>query len=161
MAKLEAVLVSLRRIMRATDMNAKALARETGLTTSQFQVLLSIGESGELTIGGLARQVNLSQATVTSIVDRLVEAELVARRRGDDDKRKVFVQLTAVGSELMRRTPSALQARFAERFGALEEWQQSMILAAVEQIATLMDADAIDAAPLLDVGRIDRQVGTA
>lgn len=160
MAKLEQVLVSLRRIMRATEIHAKALARETGLTTSQFLVLLNISESGELTIGGIAKRVNLSQATVTSIVDRLAEAGLVARQRGDSDKRKVFVQLTEAGRELVERTPSALQERFAERFQQLEEWQQSMILTAVEQIARLMDADAIDAAPVLDAGRIDRQVGT-
>lgn len=160
MAKLEQVLVSLRRIMRATEIHAKALARETGLTTSQFLVLLNISESGELTIGGIAKRVNLSQATVTSIVDRLAEAGLVVRQRGDSDKRKVFVQLTEAGRELVERTPSALQERFAERFQQLEEWQQSMILTAVEQIARLMDADAIDAAPVLDAGRIDRQVGT-
>ena len=160
MTKLEQVLVSLRRIMRATDMHAKSLARETGLTTSQFLVLLSIGEAGELTIGGIARQVNLSQATVTSIVDRLADAGMLARQRGDDDKRKVFVRLTQAGIDLLERTPSGLQERFAQRFGRLDEWQQSMILAAVEHIATLMDAADIDAAPLLDVGRIDRQVGT-
>jgi len=159
MAKLELVLVSLRRIMRATEMHAKTLARETGLTTSQYLVLLSIAESGEATVGRIARQVNLSQATLTSIVDRLLDMRLVLRLRGDDDKRKVFVRPTEAGRELLRRTPSGLQERFAERFKRLEEWQQSMILAALEHMASMLDADDIDAAPLLDVGRIDRQVG--
>lgn len=161
MDKLDRVLVALRQIMRITDDYAKALARETGLTTSQLLVLQSIDERGELTAGGIARQVKLSQATVTSIVDRLAEAGLVVRQRGDTDKRQVFVRTTEKGDVLMRNRPSPLQERFAVRFGALEEWQQSMVLTSVEMVAALMGADEIDAAPVLDVGRIDRQAGTA
>jgi len=36
------------------------------------------------------------------------------------------------------------------------KWEQAMILAATERLAMLMDADRIDAAPLLDSGAIDR-----
>ena len=45
---------------------------------------------------------------------------------------------------------------FTDRFGRLQAWEQAMILASVERLALLMDAQNIDAAPLLDSGLIDR-----
>ena len=156
MSRLEDVLVSLRRIIRVTDIHAKRLARETGLTASQLLILQTIRQAGELTIGGIAREVNLTQATITSIVDRMERAGLVARERSTSDKRKVFVTLTSRGEEAIGRAPTVLQDRFAIRFEQLPDWEQSLVLAALQRVATLMDAEELDAAPVLDVGRIDR-----
>ncbi|MGD9390603.1 MAG: MarR family transcriptional regulator, partial [Thioalkalispiraceae bacterium] len=65
------VLISLRQIIRAIDLNSKRLERESGLTGPQLLVMQLIGSAGEITAGVLAREVSLSQATVTSILDRL------------------------------------------------------------------------------------------
>jgi DNA-binding MarR family transcriptional regulator len=149
-------LIALRRIIRATDSSAKNLARETGLTTSQLLVLQLL-ESGELlTIGDIAKLVNLSQGTVTIIVDRLEERGLVARNKGKQDKRKVFVEITAGGRDTLAQAPKLLQTTFVENFARLAEWEQSYILAALDRVAHLMNASFIDASPVLDVGAVDR-----
>lgn len=75
----QAVLVALRRIVRATDFSAKALAKETELTTSQLLVLQLLEPDRSLTVGEVAKHVNLNQATVTTIVDRLEERHLIKR----------------------------------------------------------------------------------
>jgi hypothetical protein len=51
-----------------------------------------------------------------------------------------------------------LQERFREGFEGLPNWEQAMILAALERLGHLLDADNIDAAPLIDAGVIDRAV---
>ncbi|MCB1671947.1 MAG: MarR family transcriptional regulator [Pseudomonadales bacterium] len=153
MTAIEEVLIALRRVMRATGLHSKFLARTTGLTTPQILVLQAIRSSpGELIVGELAARVNLSQATVTSILDRLEKRQLVSRQRSLQDKRKVVVSLTGPGLKTLKSAPMPLQEQFTRQFHELQEWEQSMIVAALQRVAMMMDADEIDASPVLDVG---------
>jgi DNA-binding MarR family transcriptional regulator len=152
-----AVLVALRRIIRATDFSAKHLARETELTTSQVLVLQLLEPDRELAIGDIAREVNLNQATVTTLVDRLEERQLVKRHKGKQDRRQVFVKLSSKGKAVLEQAPKLLQAVFLENFGRLADWEQTYILSAVERMAHLMNAAFLDASPVLDLGAVDRR----
>lgn len=97
MKKSEEIVIMLRRIIRATDMRSKKLARESGLTPPQFMVLSAIAEMGNVAISNIANTVNLTQATVTTIIDRLEDKKLVARIRSEQDKRIVHATLTDAG----------------------------------------------------------------
>lgn len=156
MDSIDQVLVCLRRVIRATDLHSKYLVKTSGYTAPQILVLRTIGEQGPVTIGEIAKQVNLSQATVTTIIDRLVIKQMVYRERSNTDRRKVFAFLTEAGAEVVSKAPTPLQDRFAQRFERLEQWEQSMMLASLQRVATMMDADDIDAAPLLDLGSPER-----
>lgn len=149
------VLRALRRLMRAADLGAKKLATQTGLTTSQLLVLERLASESELTVSALAERVGLAQATVTVIVDRLEGREIVARRRGETDRRQVKVSLTETGRALLDSAPTPLQNRFLENFAALSEWEKHAILASLHRLADLMEAEGIDASPVL--GSIDRR----
>jgi len=154
---IEEVLVALRRVIRATDLHSKHLAKTTGLTTPQILLLQTIRDKGEITIGELANEMSLSQATVTSILDRLEKRELVYRERSKEDKRKVHAYLTNHANETLKEAPIPLQEQFAQQFGDLQEWEQSMIISSLQRIAQMMNAQHIDASPVLDIGILDRQ----
>ncbi|MFC6856247.1 MarR family winged helix-turn-helix transcriptional regulator [Marivibrio halodurans] len=158
--KLNDALIAIRRVLRATDSHAKALGRATNLTTSQLLVLQSIADSGEMTVGEIAAEVKLAQASVTTIVDRLQQDGLVRRTRGDTDKRKVYVSVTEEGFALLKRAPMALHDQFSARFATLEDWEQTMIVAVLQRVANMMGAEKIDAAPLLDAELINQQEET-
>lgn len=150
------VLSALRRLIRATDLDAKQIARRTGLTTSQLLVLDLLADREELTIGSIATRVGLAQGTVTTMIDRLEQRGLVARRRGANDRRQVKVSLASTGAELLETAPTVLQTRFLKQFGQLPDWEKHAILAVLLRLADLMDAEDLDAAPVLDVGSIDQ-----
>ncbi|GLQ05924.1 MarR family winged helix-turn-helix transcriptional regulator [Sneathiella chinensis] len=156
MDQLNDALVSLRQIMRAADLNARKLAKETGLSISQLLVLQAIEQSTDLTAGEIAKEVNLTQATISSLLDRLEQRELVHRVRGAADRRKVYVALTETGRALLSSAPEALHDRFSDRFLKLETWEQSMMVAVLQRVTGMMEASDIDAAPVLDAGKIDR-----
>ena len=61
------VLIALRQILRTMEAQSKVLARQTGLSTAQFIALQLIDAAGRMTAGELARELLLSQGTVTSI----------------------------------------------------------------------------------------------
>lgn len=153
-------LKALRRILRASDLGSRKLAAMTGLTPSQLLVLHEIEQRGETTASVLASTLQFSQATITNIVDRLEAAELVKRERNARDKRQIILQATASGRATIQKAPDLLQARFGELFPALPVWEQAMILAALDRLAGILGADALDAAPLLDAGAIDRATPT-
>ena len=157
MNSIEEVLVALRRVIRATDLHSKHLAKTTGLTTPQILLLQTIRSKGQLTIGELANEMSLSQATVTSILDRLEKRALVYRERSQEDKRKVHAHLTEQAMETLKEAPIPLQEHFARQFGDLQEWEQTMIISSLQRVAQMMDAQHIDASPVLDVGLLDRQ----
>lgn len=154
------VLISLRRVIRATDLHSKYLAKTTGLTAPQILLLQTIRDKGQLTIGELANEMSLSQATVTTIIDRLERRNLVYRERSEQDKRKVHAYLTTEAQEILKTSPEPLQEHFTKQFSDLQEWEQTMIISALQRVAQMMDAQHIDAAPVLDVGTLDRQSTT-
>jgi len=154
---IEEVLVSLRRVIRATDLHSKHLAKTTGLTAPQILLLQTIRDKGEVTIGELANQMSLSQATVTTILDRLEKRYLVYRERSREDKRKVHAHLTEKGIDVLKEAPIPLQEQFTRQFNDLQEWEQTMIISSLQRVAQMMDAQHIDASPVLDIGTLDRQ----
>jgi len=160
LTSIEEVLVALRRVIRATDLHSKHLAKTTGLTTPQILLLQTIRDKGEVTIGEIANEMSLSQATVTSILDRLEKRDLVYRERSKEDKRKVHAYLTDQASEILKEAPIPLQEHFTRQFIDLQEWEQTMIISSLQRIAQMMDAQYIDASPVLDIGILDRQSTT-
>lgn len=154
--RIEEVLVALRRVIRATDLHSKHLAKTTGLTAPQMLILQSIRNMGQVTIGEIATEVSLSQATVTTILDRLEKRELVYRERSLTDKRKVHAHLTKFADEMLLDAPIPLQDQLARQFGNLKEWEQTMLISSLQRVAQMMDAHEIDAAPVLDLGKLDR-----
>ncbi len=151
------ILVALRRITRAIDLESKKLEKATGLTTSQLLVLDAIHKLGDPSPSAIAREVVLSQATVTSLLDRLARNELIHRTRSQVDKRQVTVTLTEKGMARTEDAPELLQAGFLKEYRKLPDWQRNMLVASLQQIAYMMDAEELDASPVLDVGDLRSQ----
>lgn len=146
---LDDVLVSLRRILRATSIHSRKLGRSVGVTAPQLLVLRAVHLNGVLTASEIARSVSLSQATITTIITGLEERGLLTRERNDVDRRRVNISLTDVGRTLLAEAPQPLQESFAKRFEALPRWEQHQLVASLERVAVMMDAKDLDAAPLL------------
>ncbi len=157
MNSIDEVLVALRRVIRATDLYSKHLSKTTGLTAPQILLLKTIRDKGEVTIGEISNEMSLSQATVTTIIDRLEKKNLVFRERSKEDKRKVHAYLTNEANEILTHAPTPLQEHFSKQFNNLHDWEKTMIISSLQRVAQMMDAQHLDAAPLLDVGTLDRQ----
>lgn len=150
-------LVVLRRILRATENRARALSRESGLTASQLLFLQTLADEVECTAGTIASRLGITQATTTSLVQKLEAKGLVVKKRGNADRRQVWLRLSDNGRTVLADAPDDLQELFRARFDKLKDWEQMMLVASLERIASMLDAEAIDAAPVLDIGELDRE----
>ena len=151
MEKHQELLISLRKVIRAIDLHSKHLNKTSGLTSPQLLIMLEIDKEYSINSSQVAKKVNLSPATVTNIIDRLESKNLISRVRYTQDKRKVGLYLTDDGKALLLKARQALQAHFIEKFSNLEQWEQSQLLSSMERLSNMMDADKIDAAPLLEL----------
>ncbi|OAN18210.1 MarR family transcriptional regulator [Photobacterium jeanii] len=156
MDKHEEVLIALRQIIRAIDLHSRKLNKDAGLTGPQLVLMRAIRDSGEVTIRQLSNNTNMSQATATTILDRLEKRGLVVRERSKLDKRKVHAHLTEQGMEVLNKAPLPLQDNFISQFQQLEEWEQSLLLSSVQRISSMMNAEHLDVAPVLAVGSITK-----
>lgn len=154
MATKENVLIAIRKIIRATDLHSRQLIKNVGLTAPQLLVLHAIRDLGAVAISRLSTEVSLSQATVTTILDRLESRGLVVRRRSERDKRIVHALLTDAGRETVERAPVPLQEAFIVRFEKLPEAEQEEILSALQRVAAMMGAEDLDASPYLAIGEL-------
>lgn len=148
----EDALIALRRIQRKTELASRKLAETEGLTPSQLKVMQLVNEHGEASMGWLSEETHLKNATLTSLVDKLVARDMVIRRRCDTDRRRVWLKLKPAGMAAIESAPDLLQTVFQTRFEGLPDWQQAMIISSLEQVSSMLDATDIDASPFLDVG---------
>jgi len=151
MEKHQELLIALRKVIRAIDLHSKQLSKTSGLTSPQLLIMLEIDKASGVNSSQVAKSVNLSAATVTNILDRLENKDLISRVRNTQDKRKVSLSLTENGKALLLNAPQALQEHFIENFSNLAQWEQSQLLSSMERLAGMMDANEIDAAPLLEL----------
>jgi DNA-binding MarR family transcriptional regulator len=149
------IVSALRRIVRAIDLQSRRIMDACGLTGPQVVVLREAAHLSGASVSALARAVSLSQPTVSGILERLEKRGLVRRERSDEDRRSVFVSVTPEGARILREAPSLLQDRFRTELERLEKWERTQILATLQRVAGMMDADSIDAAPHLETGAID------
>ena len=134
----EQVVLQLRRIARALGVYSKQL-QKSGLTSSQLAVLRALSAQGPMPANQLSRAVELSQGTVTSVLDRLVTKNLIERNRSVGDKRQVWISLTKSGIDAFHDAPSPLHLGFLGSFSQLQDWEQTMILSSLQRVAGMMD----------------------
>ena len=106
---------ALRRIMRATEIGSRQLAAATGLTPSQLLVLREIDSRDAATPGAIAHALHFSQATITTIVDRLVALNYVQRQRSERDKRQSHLRILPDGVAALADAPDPLSLRDCSR----------------------------------------------
>ena len=139
----EKVIITLRQIIRAIDIHSKYLYKCYGLSGPQLIILRELSGVPEISIGHLAKEISLSQATVTDILDRLQDKEFIIRQRDNYDKRRVFIKITEKGKIAIGKKLSLLNEDFTQKFNQLEDWEQTLILSSIQRIASMMEAEKL------------------
>ena len=86
------------------------------LTFSRYEALMLLfySRSGELPLGKMGDRLQVHRASVTNVVDRLVEQGLIERVGHATDRRTVLARITTAGRRVARKATERLNAeRFA------------------------------------------------
>jgi MarR family transcriptional regulator, organic hydroperoxide resistance regulator len=88
----------------------------TGITYTQYLVMLALWENNQLTVKSVADKLDLDSASLTPILKRLEVAGFLTRRRNKADERVVEISLTAKGNDLQDEVAN-IQKRVACQTG--------------------------------------------
>ncbi|NUR09197.1 MAG: MarR family transcriptional regulator [Nocardioidaceae bacterium] len=88
------------------------------ISLQQWRVLVVIGDFGPMTVGGLARWMDVHSSTATRVSDSLVRSKLLDRRADPEDRRRTTLTLTRKGRSLVE---SLLDSRRQAIAAILEE----------------------------------------
>lgn len=98
------------------DASLKSLVKELGasagfsrLTISQFQYLEAVHSLGEPTITEIAAHLNITKASVTAGINKLVQMGYLQKNQSLQDKRSYLVSLSDSGHQLVRAKYAAVQ----------------------------------------------------
>jgi len=103
-----------------------------GVTAPQFKVLVMVAQFGADTPADLCRMLSLDSGSMTRMLDRLEQKDLLARKRSEADRRQVRLVLTQEGQQLSDLLPQIGAKAMNEMVGVLESDE----LAVLEKILT-------------------------
>ncbi|MFE8602925.1 MarR family winged helix-turn-helix transcriptional regulator [Archangium violaceum] len=138
---------AIRRIVRMLRVSARASEGLVGISGAQLFVLQQLAESGPCSINELAERTLTHQSSVSVVVSRLIERELVSRRPSEEDGRRVEVSLTPEGRELLRTAPPMAQVQLIAGLRRLESGQRAALAGGLTALVRELGLDA-EAAPL-------------
>lgn len=85
---------------------------DIGLTEQQWRIIRILAQFGELESTHLAEKACILKPSLTGIIRRLSEMDLVERRRGDTDQRFVFIHLTQSGDDIFKKMSFEMEKRY-------------------------------------------------
>jgi DNA-binding MarR family transcriptional regulator len=110
------VLARFRAALRVFLRFSEDAARNAGVTPTQHQLLLAIrGSTAAPTISELAESLQLRHHSTVELIDRAVDAGLVARATDSDDRRRQRLTLTVRGDAVLESL-SAIHREELRRF---------------------------------------------
>ena len=76
--------------------------RSLGLTSSQFDVIATLGDTEGMTCKELSEKTLVTKGTLTGVLDRLEKKGLIERVPSREDRRCTFIRLTPKGDARFR-----------------------------------------------------------
>jgi MarR family transcriptional regulator, 2-MHQ and catechol-resistance regulon repressor len=111
------------------------LFRDYGLTPSQYNILRIVrGEGKPLPILEIAERTVTVVPGITGLIDRLERAEFVARRRCTEDRRVIFVDITAKGLEVLGRLDQPVLKLHETLMGHLSDKELRELIRLLEKV---------------------------
>jgi DNA-binding MarR family transcriptional regulator len=145
------ILHSVRRIIRAADLDSRKLAAEHQITAPQLVSLMAVVEAEKTTAIEVARRVHLDPSTLVGVMDRLEGKGLIQKARDSGDRRQVWLVATDAGRALASRTPFPLQNAIDRALQQMSKVERKQVAACIERLAELMAVEDIDASPMLEI----------
>jgi DNA-binding MarR family transcriptional regulator len=104
-----------------------AALRAEGMSLEQWRVLSLLSDGAGHTMSDIARDVMLPAATLTRVIDRLVEVNLVYRRGDLGDRRRVLVFASPRGRSLHRKLAGTVDREEAALMAGIRDDDATML----------------------------------
>lgn len=123
---------ALRRLVSALRTSGAGASGVPGMSVAQQFALRTIGRRPGLTMSELASATLTTASTVSEVVHRLVERELVVRGPDPADHRRVQLHLTSAGSDVFQSLEQTVPERLVQALGSMDAASRDSLAASLE-----------------------------
>ncbi len=113
-----------------------------GLTITEVHTIVAIGLHERNPMNVVAARLDVTLATLTTAVAKLVRKGFVERVRSEDDRRKVLVSLTKKGRQVYRAHGLFHRQMIDEALDDLSEEEERIFARALVKVKAFFDAQA-------------------
>jgi DNA-binding MarR family transcriptional regulator len=120
-------------------MKGRETHRPGELSYAQYHLLFGLADGIPRSARDLAELADLSAATVTQMLDHLVDELLVVRLRSDEDKRIVLTSLTPRGKAIVAERRAQMEPRWRDAMSEFSETELQTATAVLDRLHDLFD----------------------
>ena len=115
--------MNLPELTSTADWITRAFSDSAQLSSNEFHTLLAIAEAGSATVtpSTLRLQIGLSGAAITYVVQRLCDGGFVERESDPRDRRKVILQLTERGAQVVENFSEGIATHLQQTLAELSD----------------------------------------
>jgi len=123
---------------------SKRMHAELGITGPQRLVLRLLGHHGRISAGELAEVLHVDPSSLTGVLRRLEEAELIRRESDPFDRRRALLELTRRGVRLNDRREGTIEAAIGATLSKLPKDRVAAARAVLKALASALDERGSD-----------------
>jgi DNA-binding MarR family transcriptional regulator len=137
------VMISLRRIVRLLRLADRQIEAAAHLSAAQLFVLHTLVDTSPLSLAEVAARSLTDPSSVSTVVSRLVERGLVARRISPADRRRAELRITPAGRRVIASAPTLPQPRIIAAIRAMPAGHRADLVSTLEAFATAIGAAGV------------------
>lgn len=128
----------LRKIDYIIRKKGREILQDYNMTIPQFTALQIMINNEDITIGELSQKMNLACSTITDLVSRMENTELVLRKKDEKDKRVVRIEVLDKGHEILHLVMEKRRDYLSEKLTDIDSENKHALNDALEKLFNAM-----------------------
>jgi len=138
-SRIEEMLTAMKRIMSLIKQNFERDFKKMQVTQSQILVMRVLNQYGDMKVSDISRELDLSNSTVSGIIDRLVEKKIVKRKRSEKDRRIVMITLAEEYRQPVKKHLNAFAQKMRRALSTTTEEDLDSIMQGLEKLEKILE----------------------
>jgi DNA-binding MarR family transcriptional regulator len=126
-------------VMRVMGRFRSLVQEGMDLSYNQFKMLLVIYDKGKCPLNAVAADLDIAMSSASEMVDKLVNLELVERSVDAESRRRVVINTTEKGRNLIGELQSGIIENYRVLLGKLSEKDQKKLVRALETLVEIVE----------------------
>ncbi|WP_303975492.1 MarR family winged helix-turn-helix transcriptional regulator [Streptococcus merionis] len=130
-------IIALRRTMHTVNLLESPLIKQHGITLTQFGVLETLYNKGDMRIQDLIEKMLTTSGNMTVVIKNMIRDGLITRQPNPNDKRACLISITDRGQEFIEQILPDHYRNIGDIFNVLTEEEQVALVSLLKKFRAL------------------------
>jgi len=107
------------------------------LNKTQKKTLFILQSDEEMNMSRFCRILNMEKGSFTSVIDSLIDKDLVLRQRDNNDRRKVYIRLSKKGRDYVEKAVDIISSYIENKLSVLSKEDLSSFIQAIDTLSKI------------------------